>query len=259
MPSQAGNVGNLGDILKHAPIPDLVDILLEAARRVACFDPFAFALGASLPPGVDVDRWLADLEALRMRRPAYGRLLEIQGPRLARGLKYRCGIGLALDAIGPDRLLWLLAAESVPVLRRRLENGLRAMGRAGALVANAVLADAAEAPAAIDRARASVKAGDGLFALIDPFNIRSCPWEPVLEGLSKALLLGAHAIALVFTFGAHDWPSELSPAGRLRRVRRIREGPYQLAACATEAMAGAVARAGRVRVDLTRPDRTRRR
>ena len=60
--------------------------------------------------------------------------------------------------------------------------------------------------------------------------------------LAKALRPGAHAIAVVFTFGDHDWPSDLSPAGQLRRVRRIREGPYRLAAYATEFVAEDVAR-----------------
>jgi hypothetical protein len=48
---------------------------------------------------------------------------------------------------------------------------------------------------------------------------------------------GAHAIALVFNYGSLDWPSDLSPAARLRRVRCIREGQFQLAAYATEAVA----------------------
>jgi hypothetical protein len=87
MPNQAGNVGNAGDTLKHAPIPDLIDVLLASSGRVAYFDPFAFALSAPLADRVGYDRWFADLEGRRKFRPGYGRLLDIQGPRLARGLK----------------------------------------------------------------------------------------------------------------------------------------------------------------------------
>ena len=51
MPSgQADNVGNAGDTLKHAPIPDLVDLLFASSTRIAYFDPFAFALDAPLAP-----------------------------------------------------------------------------------------------------------------------------------------------------------------------------------------------------------------
>jgi hypothetical protein len=116
------------------------------------------------------------------------------------------------------------------------------MGRAGALVAGAILTDADGVPSAIAGAEASVQAGDGLFALIDPFTIRGCSWGAVLEGLAQPMRRGAHAIALAFTFGPHDWPPDLSPAGALRRVRRIGEGPYQLAVYATEALTHDVAR-----------------
>jgi len=242
MPGQWGNVGNAGDTLKHAPIPDLVDVLLASSRRVAYFDPFAFALDAPLSPTVGYARWRNDLEARRCVRPAYGRLLDLQGARLGVGGSYRCGIGLALDAIGSNRLSWLLAAESDKDLRASLEAGLLGMGLAAALLGGVVLPDAGQSPAEIARARTSVEAGDGLVALIDPFTVRGSPRQPVLQGLALALRPGAHAIALIFTFGDHDWPSDLSPADPLRRIRRIREGHHQLAAFATQAVADGVAR-----------------
>ncbi len=241
-PIQARNVGNRGDTLKHAPIPDLVRILLAASGRVAYFDPFAFALEYPLSPSVGFPRWLEDLRARQRRRRAYGGLRDIQGPRLAAGLDYRCGIGLTLDAIGPDRLSWLLVAERDPGLRARLEAVLREMGLVGSLVGGAVLPDAAGIPDAIAGAGASVQSGDGLFALIDPFTIPGCPWAAVLEGLALAMRPGVHGIALVFTFGIHDWPIDLSPAGALRRVRLIGEGPFHLAVYATEALTDVVAR-----------------
>ncbi len=241
-PIQAQNVGNRGDTLKHAPIPDLIRVLLAVAGRVTYFDPFAFALEYPLSPSVGFPRWLDDLRVRRRTWPAYDRLQDIQGPRLAAGSAYRCGIGLALDAIGPERLSWLLAAERDPGLRIRLEAGLREMGLAGSLVGGAVQPDAAGIPGTIAGAGASVQAGDGLFALIDPFTIRRCPWRAVLEGLALAIRPGAHAIALVFTSAPHDWPPDLSPAGALRRVRWIGEGPFELAVYATEALTDDVAR-----------------
>jgi hypothetical protein len=228
--------------LHERRIPDLVDVLLASSGRVAYVDPFAFALDAPLPPTVGYARWLADLEARRTVRPAYGRLLDLQRPRLAAGGRYRCGPGVALDAIGSSQLSWLLAAESDPDLRRQLEAGFRGMGLAGRLVGGAVLPDAKRCPIEIARAEALAEPGDGLFALIDPFTIRSCPWKPVLEGLALALRPGAHSIAVAFTFGHHHWAGDLSPAGQLRRVRRIREGPYQLATYATESLAKEVER-----------------
>jgi hypothetical protein len=242
MPGQWGNVGNAGDTLKQAPIPDLIDVLVASSRRVAYFDPFAFALDAPLSPMAGYARWRNDLEARRCVRPAYGRLLDLQGPRLEVGGSYRCGIGMALDAIGSNRLLWLHAGESDEDLRASLEAGLEGMGLAAALLGGVVLPDASQSPAAIARAHASVEAGDGLFTLIDPFTIRGSPWQPVLEGLALALRPGAQAIALIYTFGDHDWPSDLSPVDALCRIRRVREGPHQSAAFATQAVADGVAR-----------------
>jgi hypothetical protein len=235
--SQWGNVGNAGDTLKHAPLPDLVDVLLASSERVAYLDPFAFALDAPLAPGVGYPRWRADLEARCRARPAYGRLLALQVPRLAAGGAYRCGIGLALDAIGAGRLSWLLTAERDPGLRARLESGLRGMGLSRALVGGSVLADAGLAPTAIAAAGVAAQAGEGLLALIDPFTVRGCPWGAALDGLARAVHRGARAIALAFTYGDHAWPSDLSPADRLYRVRCLREGPFHLAAYATENLA----------------------
>src|SRR4051794_17136193 len=99
-PGQWGNVGNAGDTLKHAPIPDLVEVLLASSMRVAYLDPFAFALEAPLAGSVGYDRWRADLDERRRVWPLYGRFLEAQEPRLVAGGTYRCGMGLALDAIG---------------------------------------------------------------------------------------------------------------------------------------------------------------
>ena len=60
------------------------------------------------------------------------------------------------------------------------------MGLAGSLVGGAILHDANLTPDAIATNGALVEAGEGLFALIDPFNVRNCPWEQVLEGLALA-------------------------------------------------------------------------
>jgi hypothetical protein len=146
---QAGIVGNAGDTLKHAPIPDLVNLLLAVSPRVAYFDPFAFALHAPLAPVVGYSRWRADLEARRSVRPSYSRLLDLQAPQLAVGGNYRCGIDLALNTIGSNRLSWLLAAERDSSLRDRLVAGLRVMGLAGKVVGGAVLPDARQSPIAI--------------------------------------------------------------------------------------------------------------
>jgi len=159
--TQSNNVGNAGDTLKHAPIPELIDMLLASSTRVACFDPFAFALETPLAVRVGYAGWHADLDGRRNLRPAYGRLLDIQARRLAGGGSYRCGIGLALDAISSDRLSWLLAAESDPDLRGRLEAALRGIGLTAALVDGAVLPDAGQTPVAIAKAGAAAQAGEG--------------------------------------------------------------------------------------------------
>ncbi len=107
------------------------------------------------------------------------------------------------------------------------------MSLTGSLVGGAVLSDAGQSGAAMIASGFAAEAGEGLFALIDPFRISNCPWECVLEGVASALRPDAHAVALAFTYGDFDWPHDLSPAGQLLRVGRIQEGPFNLAAYAT--------------------------
>ncbi len=242
-PSQWGNVGNVGDTLKHAPIPDLIDVLGASCPVIAYLDPFAFALEAPLSPRVGLEDWRADLQARCHDWPAYKRHRELQEPRLLIGGPYRCGIGLALDAIGVNRLSWLLVAERDPALRGALETGLGRLGMGRGLVGGIVQSDAAAVPRVVDEARVSVSPGQGLFALIDPFTVASSPWAAILDGLERVLHAGGQAIVLAFNHQARDyaWPVDLTPAVGLRQIRSIREGPFHIVAYATGNLAPGVA------------------
>jgi hypothetical protein len=45
---QDNNVGNLGDILKHAPLPDLIACLGKECDAICYVDPFAYKLNAPM-------------------------------------------------------------------------------------------------------------------------------------------------------------------------------------------------------------------
>jgi 23S rRNA A2030 N6-methylase RlmJ len=242
---QYNNVGNLGDIIKHAPLPDLLDPLLDDYSPVAYLDPFAFEVEAPLNKSRGgYNRWLRELNSLRKEHPAYGRYHDIQNSRLERGVAYRCGTGMILDTIrrhGSDRLRWALLAESDQTTRSKLENSLCRMEVATNLVGNAV-ADQADGIYQIALQECmEVPAGQSLFALIDPFRVTDPPWKTILLTIKQVMRPDARGVAIVFDYQRlGGWPLALDPAAVFKRVARIRNGPYNLAAYATDSIASDV-------------------
>ncbi|MDB4945847.1 MAG: hypothetical protein JWP97_5381 [Labilithrix sp.] len=61
MPDQLGNVGNIGDILKHAALVELAAWLTRERTDVSFVDTHTFQLEAPLP---DRARWEREVDAL---------------------------------------------------------------------------------------------------------------------------------------------------------------------------------------------------
>ena len=72
---QLSNVGNLGDIIKHAALVELAQLLLRGQSTVSFVDTHTFQLHAPLP---DRKRGEHQMEGLTAQHPAYERYAAIE-------------------------------------------------------------------------------------------------------------------------------------------------------------------------------------
>lgn len=229
MNRQQGNVGNVGDVLKHAALVALARLVAEGAagRPVTWVDTHAFRLEAEAP----LPRWQ---EAL-VRLPACAlptlRYVAAQH-RLLAGGPYRCSTGLVLDRFS-QRPLRVICAEAEPETREALRGALLHEGWLEAVVLEeaAALAQVAPAPGP-------------LLALVDPFVLD----EPLWRTLSQALLRlrDAELLCLVYTHDKGPAPTAWAPLGpgALQQPRAsVQAGPHRLALYAEGALARAAVEA----------------
>ena len=88
--SQDRNVGNRGDILKHAALVALAE-LMATRTNLRYLETHAYRLVAPC----DAERWSLELHSLR-RDHAFERYAALEKTWVERGL-YRCSVGLALE------------------------------------------------------------------------------------------------------------------------------------------------------------------
>ena len=210
---QDRNVGNLGDILKHAALVALAD-LMAPHQHLRYLETHAYRLIAPC----NAERWHEKLRSLPQGR-AYERYAALE-KRWVGGRQYRCSVGLALDVLPHASLI---LAEEHRDTRRRLDAQLAEQNADYLLLDNA---------SAFGRLAGS-RTGPGL-ALVDPFrSIHEC-WPAFCRGF-VALCGGHDALILVFQYksGAVDWPS--APLN-LALVASVDNGPFHLASFATPAM-----------------------
>lgn len=232
---QFANVGNLGDILKHAALTSLVELLHTQGERLLSVDTHAFLLEAPCP---DPSRWLVEAQRECSHHPAFGSYIEHQGRVGGTPSRYRCSSGLVLDvsrAVG-HRTPALILAECDRDTRARLREQLTIEQ----VEPHAVLDDAQELQAV------AVPDADVMYALVDPFgSLDSAPWNSISEGLSRLARSVKAAVVEVFTYdrarGQIDWPG--APSGFAGPIATIDRGPYHLATYATDGIAEDSARA----------------
>lgn len=216
---QFGNVGNRGDVLKHAALLALLRAVTRATPgdTLRYVDTHTFLLHAPLS---SASAWYGDVRALADRQPAYEPYAEAQRAWSARGL-YRCSAGLVSDAC-PEAALFL--AEQDAATRGRLCAQLEEEERRAAVVLEDADAWPAHAP--------DVRPGPFL-ALVDPFG-QPAPFGPALEAAAARLHAdGTPGAILAFAYDARGnvaWPTP--PPGFLALGRRT-ERPYHLAAWST--------------------------
>lgn len=212
---QDRNVGNRGDVVKHAALVALATCL--RARNpglVRHAETHTFRLYAPLP---DPARWLAEVAALPPC-PALDAYTAAQAPWVARGL-YRCSAGLAADTLGaPVRLL---LAEAHGPTRAAL---------AAALAEEALPVEALVPDASALAALASPDLPAPLLVHVDPFDHPLAHWDTVTRLLTAWRAPHHDAVVLAFAYdktGPLRWPrppADLAPVGHLDAA------PYGLAA-----------------------------
>ncbi len=215
---QDRNVGNRGDIVKHAALVTLAEGLrARTTGLVRHAETHTFRLYAPLP---DAQRWtdnVAALAALADRGPLDAYVAR-EAPWIARGL-YRCSAGLAADTLGePVRLL---LAEAHAPTREALAAALAEEG----LSVDALVDDAAALASLPTPAEPAP-----LLVHVDPFDHPRGYWPVVERLLTTWRRRDQDAVVLAFAYdkaGSIAWPrppADLVPLGRLDAP------PYGLAA-----------------------------
>lgn len=226
---QFRNAGNLGDVLKHAALLHLADLLHSrgVGRPIHWLDTHTFLLHAPLS---DVGRWHATVGQEVERNPGYGAYEAAEAPWVARG-SYRCSTGLVASRI-PGVHLHL--AESDPATRRLLEAQLQDEGRP----AEHLLGDADAYLTAEPRSPTGA-----VLALVDPFGHPARFWGALDAALAAFRDPEADAIVLAFAYGMSPpaWPRP--PQGCVGPVAVVERLPYGLAVYASPSVAAQV-RAG---------------
>ena len=222
---QLGNVGNVGDILKHAALVELAAWLARERADVSFVDTHSFQLEAPLP---DRARWEREVEALAARYPAYERYRALERSSLGQNGHYRCSSALVLDALGDGRACAVLGEANAA---SRAE--LSAQIAAGRFENVLVVEDAAR----VDDA-ARVPGGGTLLVHVDPFRLSAELWSRMAPALSAMSGRSRDAAFLLYRYSRNArtaWPE--APARTTGPLAEIRGGPHEIAAYASPGIA----------------------
>lgn len=216
---QQNNVGNLGDILKHAALDALARLFtIPGTVPVNYLDTHAYLLHARLAN----PEWHSETESLQATDAAYRGYVGLETPWVARG-GYLCSAGI-VHRSAPHAYLYL--SESDPSTRMVLADQIAEAG-----IVRVTLLDEAfrwcTAPPSAPRGR--------LLALVDPFRLTESDWAAALCGLERLHHRGEDGLLEVFTFDSRgtdlDWPAP--PEGWLGPIVRLDRAPYHLAVYAS--------------------------
>jgi 23S rRNA A2030 N6-methylase RlmJ len=215
---QDRNVGNRGDVVKHAALVAIANAMrARTPGPIRHVETHTFRLVAPL---VDAAGWAA-------RAAGLDTYAAYEAPWVARGL-YRCSAGLAADVLGPP--CRLLLAEAHPPTR--------------AALGEALVDEGLSVDALVDDAHALLTLPPGepapLLLHVDPFDHPSGYWPVVEHLLARWRRPDQDAAVLAFAYDKRapiHWPD---PPGGLAPLGRLDAAPYGLAAWATPALAAGV-------------------
>jgi hypothetical protein len=227
---QLRNVGNYGDVLKHAALITFAeDLLIYGRKRFAYIETHAFMLEAPCP---NPEQWKKEISA-PTRRPLYRNYIYAE-KQVLDGLPYRCSAGLIINVLRNMHLRSSNAVDPIIILAEK-DDATREVLKSQLnkeLVTNCtVLEDAEE----LD----SITLPDDIrtiLILVDPFVLDADTWNDIATAVGKLVKVGMTVLLELFTFDKKrakvKWPSP--PAGMLGPVNVMHRKPYHLAVYSTE-------------------------
>lgn len=214
---QDNNVGNIGDILKHAALVNLLPILKAEKNKVTCLDTHTYRLDSEL---ANTD-WQSDVDRYLSSYPAYRKYIECESKYVAQG-RYRCSSGIMIDEL--DEPVLLLSERHQPtreLLTEQLEE------ESVSYMLEHELLDWPK--------RNDLSETDKLFVLFDPFEFNNNEWQAVTKIINSIFLDTGTGIIEAFTYQHQhrylDWPEP--PTSWLGPVSVIDQEPYHLAVYAS--------------------------
>lgn len=226
---QDGNVGNLGDILKHAALLAVARLMRarHAGRLLNYLDTHAYRLEAPLSNR----EWSREVDRIAARYPAYEAYRARERPWVA-DARYLCSVGLVRGCVPGVRMH---LSERDAATRRLLRVALDQPGDSLATV----LADVSawSAPGRVWPRRP-------LLALVDPFRLSAAVWAGAVAAIARLHAAGEGGVVLVFDYaeaGAVEWPT--APAGWQGPLATVERVPYRLAAYGTGSVSSHVVEA----------------
>lgn len=223
---QYGNVGNLGDILKHAALIALTEIAIgRTENKLAYIDTHAFRLSATCPFPDEWHKVISDeIDAYSGYRTYYDAERQIMQNK-----PYRCSSGLVLDLINTSHISYCaFLGEKDPETRDRLKHQLHAENQERCKVLSDGLAIAnLKLPADVDI----------LLMLVDPFVLDDKIWNAINMALCNYANSGIEIITQVFTYDIKQdimqWPETAQLGYPCAFISRR---PFHLAVYATNAL-----------------------
>lgn len=225
---QTRNVGNLGDVLKHAALLEIASLLAQRGAAVRYVETHTFLLHA---PPADPERWRRDVDALAASRRAYARYAARQEQALAGSGRQRCSSGLVIDALGERRGATTLA-EAHAATRAELREQI-----AHERLSNVVVVD--DAAAALEAQRS--EEGGALLVHVDPFTLSPELWARLAPALDEVCRRAADVAVVVYRYtrrAGADWPEP--PAGTSGPVTAVARNPHEIAIYASAGLVEAV-------------------
>ena len=216
---QDGNVGNLGDILKHAALVQLAKIFANQVKGTKYYlDSHSYLYQSFLAN----PRWQIESQTLLVQSGLYKDYIDLEAPYIIHD-EYLCSSGLVNKLLPDAHLLLCESNESTRdhLLQQLIDNRVDHHSIKQQLV-NFSLCK-------------SLKKLDNMLILIDPYELTDILWHEVSQCLPIILDKNASSIMLVFDYKQEperEWQN--APNWCLARAASISIQPYHLVVYATE-------------------------
>lgn len=168
---QIGNVGNVGDIIKHVALTQLI----QTCSPTLYIDFHTFRLFA---PCSDVNRWKREVEKLKgSDEKAFEKYIELE-KQILENKPYRCSSGLAIDLLKKNAKFVFSEQDKSTreILREQVEQEK---------VEYIIMNHSSELKnLLVDKFFQKMK-NEVVFSLVDPFVLNETEWNEICDGLNE--------------------------------------------------------------------------